>query len=154
MRTEFGSWEMVVAKWVLGLIPSSALPQIATDALVAGLDSPALRELAGELRPTRDASGRLFEQILDELSVGIPDRSRAGLTLARAYATQITNGSLPPYEGACQIWKIQLEIEGLMHELGPFVYWASEWQDARSNRRRQECETAIRIAAVGLAGAT
>jgi len=145
---------MVAAKWVLGLIPSEALPQIAADALAAGLDSPALRELAGELRPTLDASGRLFEEILDEFGVGIPDRSRAGLILARAYAAQITNGSLSPYEGARQIWNIQLDVEGLMQELGPFVYWASEWQDAGSERRRQECDTAIRDAAFGLAGAT
>ena len=153
MRTEFGSWEMVAAKWVLGLIPSQALPQIATDALAAGLDSPALRELAGELHPTLDASGRLLEEILDELNVGIPDRTRAGLILARTYAAQITHGSLSPYEGARQIWNIQLDVEGLMHELGPFVYWASEWQDADSERRRQECETGIRDAAVGLTSA-
>ena len=30
------------------------------------------------------------------------------------------------YEGACQIWRIQIDVEGLMPELGPFVYWASE----------------------------
>src|SRR5262245_34768850 len=78
MRTDFGSWDIVAARWVLGLIPSQALPQIATEALQAGLDSPSLRELAGELHPTLDASGPLFEKLLDEVGVGIPDRSRAG----------------------------------------------------------------------------
>jgi hypothetical protein len=153
MRTEFGSWDMVAARWVLGLIPSQELPQIATEALEAGLDSPALRELAGELHPTLDASGPLGEEILDEIGVGIPDRSRAGFVLARAYAAQINDGTLSPYEGARQIWRIQIGVEGLMPELGPFVYWASEWDEADSAGRRRQCETAIRTAALGLADA-
>jgi hypothetical protein len=153
MRTEFGTWDMVAAKWVLGRIPSRALPQIATDALEAGLDTPSLRELAGELHPTLDASGPLFEEILDEIGVGIPDRSRAGLVLAREYAAQIIDGTLSTFEGARQIWRIQVDVEGLVHELGPFVYWASEWQDAVSARRRKQCEAAIRAAALGLAAA-
>ena len=70
MRTEFGSWDMVAAKWVLGLIPSEALPRIATDALEDGLDSPSLRDLAGDLHPTLGAAGPLFEKILYEIGVG------------------------------------------------------------------------------------
>jgi len=143
---------MVAARWVLGLIPSQALPKIATHALEAGLDSPALRELAGELYPTLGASGPLFEQILDEVGIDIPDRSRAGLVLARAYAAQITDGTLSPYEGARKIWRIQIEV-ALRPELDSFVYWASEWQDADGAERRHECEAAIRIAALGLADA-
>jgi len=99
MRTAFGSWDMVAAKWVLGLIPSEALPRIATDALEAGLDSPSLRELAGDLHQTLDAASPLFEEILDEIGVGIPDRPHAGLVLARACAAQITGGTLSPIRG-------------------------------------------------------
>jgi len=153
VRTDFGSWGIVAAKWVLGLIPSQALPQLATDAMEAGFDSPALRELAGELHPTLGASGPLFETILDEIGVGIPDRSRAGLVLARSYAAQITAGTLSPYEGARKIWRLQIDIEGLRHDLGPFAYWASEWDEADSAGRRRQCETAIRTAALGLAAA-
>jgi hypothetical protein len=152
MRTEFGSWDVVAAKWVLGRLPTQALPVIATDALVSGLDSQALRELAGELQPTDEDSGPLFEEILDEIGVGIPDRSRAGLVLATAYAAQIVDGTLSPYEGARHIWRIELDVEGLMHDLGPFVYWASEWQETNDPASRQECEAAIRAAAVELAG--
>jgi len=151
MRIEFGSWDMVAAKWVLGLIPSEALPRIATAALEAGLDSPSLRQLAGELHPTLGTEGPLFEEILDEIGVGIPDRSRAGLVLARAHAADITTGTLSPYEGACQIWSIESDVEGLLPDLGSFVYWASEWQDANSPARRQECEAGIRKAALDLA---
>ena len=125
MQTEFGSLELVAAKWVLGRIPSEALPRIASDLLEAGPDTPTLRRLAGELHPTLGDSGSLFEEILDELGVAVPDMSRAGLVLAKAYATQIIEGSLSAYDGARQIWQIQMEVEGLTSELGPFVYWAS-----------------------------
>jgi len=37
MWTELGSWDIIAAKFVLGLIPSEALPRIATDALEAGI---------------------------------------------------------------------------------------------------------------------
>ena len=154
MRTEFGSLELVAAKWVLGRMPSEALPRIASDLLEAGPDTPTLRRLAGELHPTLGDSGPLFEEIFDELGVAVPDRSRAGLVLAKAYATQIIEGSLSAYDGARQIWRIQMEGEGLTPELGPFVYWASEWEEASSPEERREREAGIRAAAVEFAGAS
>jgi hypothetical protein len=154
MQTEFGSLELVAAKWVLGRIPSEALPRIASDLLEAGPDTPTLRHLAGELHPRFGDSGPLFEEILDELGVAVPDMSRAGLVLAKAYATQIIEGSLCEYDGARQIWQIQMEVEGLTSELGPFVYWASEWDEAGSPEERRECEAGIRAAAVKFAGAS
>jgi len=153
MQTEFGSLDLVAAKWALGLVPSEALPRIAVDALEAGFDTPSLRRLAGELRPLLAETGPLFEEVLGELGVAIPDKSRAALVIAKSYAIQITEGSLSPYEGAREIWQIELAVEGLMTELGPFVYWASEWQEADSPGRR-ECEAAIRAAALEFVGAS
>jgi len=154
MPTEFGSLELVAAKWVLRRIPSEALPRIAADLLEAGLDTPSLRRLAGELHPTLGETGPLFEEVLDELGVAVPDMSRAGLVLAKDYAAQIMEGSLSACDGACQIWRIQLEVEGLTPELGPFVYWASEWQEADRPERRKECEAGIRAATVEFTGAS
>lgn len=154
MQTKLGSLDLVASKWVLGRISSEALPQIAADLLEAGLDTPSLRRLAGEMRATLGETGLLFEEILDELGVAIPDRSRAGRVLARTYAAQITEGSMAAYDGARQIWQIQIEVEGLTPELGPFVYWASEWQEANSPERRRECETGIRAAAFEFVGAS
>ena len=141
--------DLVAAKWSLGLLPSDALPRLATDALEAGLDTPALRLVAGELHPTLDETGALFDEALDELGVDVPDRSRAALIVAKEYATQIADGTVSPYEGARQIWQLHVDIEGLL-ELGPFAYWASEWQEADTRDRRDFCETAIRIAASNL----
>jgi hypothetical protein len=145
---------LIASKWALGRIPSEVLQQIDADLLEAGRDTPSLRRLAGECRPTFGDIGPLFEQILDELGVAIPDKSHAGLVLAKAYAAQIMDGSLSAYDGACQIWRIEVEVEGLTPELGPFVYWASEWQEADSPERRKECENGIRAATLELVGAS
>jgi hypothetical protein len=153
MQTELGALDVVAARWVLGRIPSEALPQIAADLLEAGRDTRSLRRLAGEMQPTLGETGPLFEEVLDELGIAVPDRSRAGLVLAKAYAVQIIEGSLSAYDGARHIWGIQLEVEGLTLELGPFVYWASEWDEADTPHRRTECETGIRAAAFELVGA-
>jgi hypothetical protein len=40
-----------------------------------------------------------------------------------------------------------LEVPDLKPQLDPFVYWASEWDDADDPARREYCENAIRIAA-------
>ena len=150
MQTEFGPLDLVAAKWALGRVASEALPRIAVDALEAGLDTPSLRRLAGELHPLLAETGPLFEEVLWELGVAIPDKSRAALFIAKSYSTQITEGSLSPYEGAREIWQIELAV---VTKLGPFVYWASEWEEADSSRRK-ECEAAIRAAALEFVGAS
>jgi hypothetical protein len=85
--------EVVVARWILGLVPSEELPDIAVHALEVGLDTPALRQLAGELRPIMRDAGPIFEKVLVELGTRLPTKSEAGLIVAREYATEITEGS-------------------------------------------------------------
>ncbi len=135
--------EIVAAKWALGLLPADALPRLATTALEAGLDTPSLRLVAGELHPTREETGVLFDDALDELGVDIPDRSRAALIVSKEYATQIADGTISPHTGASRIWELHVEVDGAL-ELGPFAYWASEWQEADTPARREYCESAIR----------
>src|SRR2546426_5939008 len=135
MPTEFGSLDVIAAKWALGLVPSEALPRIAVDALEAGFDTPSLRRLAGELRPLLAETGPLFEEVLGELGVAIPDRSRAALVIAKSYATQITEGSLSPYEGAREIWQIELAFEVLMPDIVSFLSRASVSHEAGSEAR-------------------
>jgi hypothetical protein len=150
MRTELERLNIVAAKWALGLIPGEALPRIATDALEAGLDTPSLRLLAGEMRTTLGETGPIFDEALDELGVPVPDRSRAALVVAREYATQISDGTVSPYEGAREIFALHADLLGSTLELGPFAYWVSEWQEADTSDRREYCDTAIRAAAHAL----
>jgi hypothetical protein len=143
--------QLAVAKWVLGLLPSESLPEIAATVLENGLDTPALRQLAGELRPTMRDAGPIFQKAVVELGITLPSKPDAGLIVAREYATEISEGITTPYEGARRIWReIQLEVEELKHQFDPFVYWASEREDADDPARREFCENAIRAAARNL----
>jgi hypothetical protein len=60
-----------VALWRVGAAQASEVVDAAVDCLVADVDSPALRELAGESpRESRDILDPLIDQALDELGVG------------------------------------------------------------------------------------
>ena len=147
--------QLAVAKWVLGLLSSEELPEIATCALETGHDTPALRQLAGELRPVMSDVRPIFNKALIELGTALPSKPEAGLIVAREYATEILEGTISPFEGARRIWReIQLDMPDLKPQLDPFVYWASEWEDADDPGRRDYCESAIRTAARNILDAT
>ena len=146
--------QLAVAKWVLGLLSSEELPKIATYALDTGMDTPALRQLAGELRPVMADVGPIFNKALGELGSTLPSKPEAGLMVAREHAAEILEGTISPSEGARRIWRDQLEVPDLKPQRDPFVYWASEWEDADDPGRRAYCENAIRKAARNLLDAT
>jgi len=98
------SLEEAAAFWVLGLLPSDECPNVATEALVRGIDSPSLRLLAGELRPIASEVDPLFERSLVENGIAVPDRQTARAAVARYYAREMLAGSLSPWEGAERIW--------------------------------------------------
>lgn len=60
--------------WRSGLVLPEALPLVATEFLVSGLDSPALRDLAGlDLAPfTAGEAADLVEKVFDEMGVAQP----------------------------------------------------------------------------------
>jgi hypothetical protein len=92
---EVAAWQVAV-----GRLASEDLPEIATEALVRGLDSPALRVLAGQARwDVRDSSD-LFRVALDELGIELPDTDRAQWHLARRTAGEIVAGRIRAALGA------------------------------------------------------
>ena len=115
------------------LLPSSELPQLAMSALEAGLDSPSLRHLAGELHPTWADSGPLFERVLNDFGIDTLSRPQAGHALARYYAEQIVSGTISPYEGARRIWwdvaNAVWNDREVWKQYSLFVGLASEWED-------------------------
>lgn len=120
---------LTACRFIVGDVPSEDLPGIATDALVRGVDSPSLRELAG-LRPSdvREASD-LFRAALDELGLPLPIKDEALWRLVRHIATRVVSGDLPPQDGAMWIWvnaANEVEEEG---DLRIFIGLASERQD-------------------------
>jgi hypothetical protein len=95
-----------VAAWQVAtrhLLPEK-LPELATDALVRGLDSPALRALAAQSRwDVRDSSD-LFRDALDELGIELPDADDAQWHLIRRTASEIVDGRIAPALGANNLW--------------------------------------------------
>jgi hypothetical protein len=143
------------AFWVMDLLPSEHLPDMATHALAAGHDSPTLRQLAGETERIRSTVGPLWETSLRELGIAFPSRASAQLVVARHYARRIVERTMTPYEGARRIW-MDAANDAFPHEakndvwdqLSVFVGLASQWED--DTRRRRESEREIVERAVEL----
>ncbi|HEY2794762.1 MAG TPA: hypothetical protein VGJ28_20545, partial [Micromonosporaceae bacterium] len=95
-----------VAAWrlAIGDLPSEDLPAIATEALLGGLDSPALRVLAGQSRYDVRDSADLFRAALDELRIELPDADSAHWQLARRIAGDIVAGRITSARGAAELW--------------------------------------------------
>jgi hypothetical protein len=93
--------DLFVAKWYCSKIGPEDMPRFAADALEAGHDGPALRRLAGLLRPTSAEVGDLFQRALGEIgTVTILSKEQALLSLSRSTAVDIIGGKLDPIEGA------------------------------------------------------
>jgi hypothetical protein len=88
----------------VGSLASEDLPEIATEALVRGLDSPALRVLAGQSRDAVRDSADLFRVALGELGIDLPDADTAQWRLARRTAGDIVAGRIRPARGATELW--------------------------------------------------
>ena len=125
----------------LGDQPSEELPGLATDALVRGLDSPALRQAAGSSPNDPREAADLFRTALEELGITAGDEQEALWALARHVAGQILTGERSPYEAAVWIWRhvcYRLKESG---DLRVFVGLASECDDHPDDR--QAIEAAI-----------
>lgn len=118
---------LCAAHYVLGRVSSDQLPRFAADWLNDGLDSPALRRLAGEESPIMSEVAPIFEKALKELGISIPKKSSALQLLARDYAEKIIQGSLTPHAGAGFIsWHVANQLEKAGPLLLSFVGAASE----------------------------
>ncbi len=75
---------------VLGTLPAD-LPMVAAQALARGLDSPALREVAGLGRA--DPAEELFTEALAELGLSWPTPGQAHLYAARHLCSRLLGGA-------------------------------------------------------------
>ena len=126
------------ALWKMNQLPSEELPKIACDALENGLDSPALRYLAGLERPTSRELGHAFDDACSQLGIvpAFTSTVEEGLSdtwiwqatqIAKRISAQILDGSLNPVEG----W---LRLPYRDGELGPLSVFF-EFADRSSNVR-------------------
>jgi len=124
------SRSLTLTLWALHRLPSEQLPEVATDWLVSGLDSPSLCELAGLGSTVMSEAGPLFERALAELKITVPSEDEALMSLARHYARQIVEGAMSPYDGARKIWwEVYNALEKPNELLVTFVGAASELED-------------------------
>jgi hypothetical protein len=89
--------EVAAILMALGDQPSEDLAGLATDALVRGFDSPALRQAAGSSPNDPREGADLFKTALEELGVSAGNEQEALWSLARHVAGQILTGGRPPY---------------------------------------------------------
>jgi hypothetical protein len=84
--------EKIAESFVLGTLYVETIPSWATDALLAGYDSPSLRQLAGTDVVDHQEIRDLFQDSLRELGVSLPSPSEAGLSKAKEIADEIVRG--------------------------------------------------------------
>lgn len=121
-----------IREWLGDTVGSDHLIQAALDALLAGVDSPALTELAGLGRSEEPEAHDLFERVIDELDLAptLPDDPTAARwELVRWWCQLIVDGRLAPEVGGRLIWLDGFnELDG-PEMLRPLVGWVSEWED-------------------------
>jgi hypothetical protein len=84
------------ALWAVGRLPREGLPEVATAALLAGVeDSPSLRVLAGLAAAELDRAWDLFAQALQELGRPPPLARMSVQWAAVTQAQAIVSGTVP-----------------------------------------------------------
>ena len=141
-----------LAEVSLGLVSSDTLADWACDVLVAGLDTPALRELAGlPVAEAREAKDLLYA-VAEDLDLELPNAQESRRLLVQLWATDIVSGDLAPEVGAFRIWAQWSEGrscgENVPDSWLPFVHEASDWDEWP--RRHEEIRASIRSAATRL----
>lgn len=117
---------LFVAKWYCERVWPEDMPGFSADALEAGFDGPALRRLAGLIRPTSPDVGNLFVRALDEIgTIEIRSKEQAIFKLARILAKAIVDGQVDPILGARGLARYALEA-GYPEELAQFDQLADE----------------------------
>lgn len=123
------------ALWVLGFLGAEQLPEIALHALEDGVDSTALRMLAGLDSNEIPEATTIFEKALAELRVPILSRRDAVRIYAKAISMQIVNGEIEPEDGANKLWDASIRVKDPnFHELDTFIYAASELSSRPEDR--------------------
>lgn len=117
------------------MLPAHRLPEVASKALVAGADSPALRVLAGLTHNEIAEVSTIWRKAISELGLPVLGRQEAARIHATAISKQIINGDLSPEEGAKRLWDVSIRVNDPdFHDLDPFVYAASELQSRPEDR--------------------
>ena len=129
------TWDAARALYVLGLLQPDEISHAADLALASGLSSPSLLELAGLTRAESADASRLFAEAMAELSSQSLAPRDAAIQLATGIARDIVSQVIDPYQGAKLIWRLRNAVtEPGFHDLDPFVYATTEYEDRPEER--------------------
>lgn len=120
------------------LVPGTAV-WLACDLLVAGVETPAVMELAGESPTglTRGDAEPLVRRMLSEMGIEPLDTGQAAWIVARDIARQMVDGGLPAEDGAAMLWGLWWDCDNAP-EIGIMVQPLDEWQETPPGHRDDE----------------
>jgi hypothetical protein len=124
------------AKWQLNLLRSDDIPELATQILETGLESPALIELAGLISPDRWEVTPLIEEAFSQASLRPISNEAAQWRLAYETAREIVDGRVMPLEGAVTLWSLANDLQ-LPEALRYFVYLAADYGEGPRDPENQ-----------------
>ncbi|WP_459642369.1 hypothetical protein [Kineococcus sp. NUM-3379] len=126
------------ARVLLGELDVEVMPAWAVEALQAGLDSPALLELAGMGPGELTYVPAVVTAALQELGAPNLTEQQARWELAYAWAEAMLTGELTPSEAARNIWQDAWHPLECPEQLSVFAGEASEWEDHPEHRSTYE----------------
>ena len=146
-RLQHSAWQ-----YVAEVLSPKELPMLAAHALADGLDSPALRELAGLPRRGDESEIReLFVQTLHELGIPLPDEETAGRRLLVSLAFGLADGELSPQDVA---GRLSMTVAARTEEETRFLSVAAEYSEWLGPDQLPGWEDELRTAAHSLTAAT
>ncbi|HEU5128418.1 MAG TPA: hypothetical protein VFU12_10555 [Glycomyces sp.] len=124
--------------YLYDLDPNLDLPMEAAHALARGLDSRALRELAGQARDATYEVREVVPSVIEELEIGLSDLPEAVFARAREAASAYLAGSLRFTPAATRVAELLLAEDYLGFDNRPDTAYTecenlwllSEWLDA------------------------
>ncbi|MFE9628414.1 hypothetical protein [Streptomyces sp. NPDC006527] len=146
-RLQQSAWQCVAE-----VISPGELPMLAAHALVDGLDSPSLRELAGLPRRSDETEIReLYFQALHELGISLPDEETAGRYLLVSLAFGLAKGELSPKDVAD---RLSMTVAARTQEETRFLSIAADYSEWIGPDELPAWENDLRTAAHSLTAAT
>ena len=134
--------------WQCGVITSEHMVEAATQALVDGLDSPSLRELAGvRVDDAPYEAPDLCARALEELGLTPADEHEARKALARSIARRIIDGEVDEFQDAGQLWRVFMTAARYPEFAGSLIGLEDEWEGGWGRDRgelRREVRTVAR----------
>lgn len=135
---------LLAAEWEADRVPRERIPGLAAELLLAGNDTPSLREAAGLLPGELEAAREVFGRALAELGYARePDARGRGAALASEYVARGLDGRMPLVEAVNRVCALSLEFDDQAwavrgHALTALVVLADLWNDRPEGRRELE----------------